>query len=152
MDPGDMTLDDGSKVSLAIRETHSSDPTVSVNGLKKIQRMLMSIPDDIIPYSNHLAKAIATRLQHIFADERNIFEAASFRLAKHLIQTLSNFCDHPHLVETVSGDNLKDLIGQLSLGLLLTDNADGDMKDMSRFMNMSILRLFATGPRITIFE
>jgi len=92
------------------------------------------------------------RLQVIFRNPSTISEEASFRLAKHLIQTLSNFCDNTHLVEGVSGNNLRLLIRQLSLGLLMTDNADGSLKDMSRFMNMSILRLFATGQRIAIYE
>jgi cytoskeleton-associated protein 5 len=140
------------RVGLAIKAIQSNQPDASVDALKKIQRTLMSSPGDMLRYSNALINAIATRLETIFSNATRITDPPTFRLTKHLIQTLSNFCDHSQLVETVSGDGLKDLIGQLSLGLLMTDNSDGELKDMSRFMNMSILRLFATGPRITIYE
>jgi hypothetical protein len=144
--------EENSRIRSAIHSIEDKDPSRSVDALKELQRLLASTPNEIMAYSNDLIEAIALRLQVIFRNPSTISEEASFRLAKHLIQTLSNFCDNTHLVEGVSGNNLRLLIRQLSLGLLMTDNADGSLKDMSRFMNMSILRLFATGQRIAIYE
>ena len=144
--------EENSRIRSAIHSIEDKDPSISVDALKELQRLLASTPNEIMAYSNDLIEAIALRLQVIFRNPSTISEEASFRLAKHLIQTLSNFCDNTHLVEGVSGNNLRLLIRQLSLGLLMTDNADGSLKDMSRFMNMSILRLFATGQRIAIYE
>jgi cytoskeleton-associated protein 5 len=140
------------RIRNSIRLIMDTDANRGVNALKELQRLLVSTPDEIMAYSNDLIEAIATRLQVIFSRPSTITQEASFRLCKHLIQTLSNFCDNSHLVEVVSGANLRSLIRELSLGLLVLDNTDGALKDMSKFMNMSILRLFATAGRIAIFE
>jgi len=136
----------------AIQAIEDTDPDVSVDALKVLQRLLTTSPDEVTPYGNDLVHAITSRLQVVFRDPSTVNEAPFFRLTKHLIQTLSNVCDHPHFVEAITGNNLRLLIRHLSIGLLLTDTTDGNLKDMSRFMNMSILRLFATGQRIAIFE
>jgi cytoskeleton-associated protein 5 len=141
-----------SPISTIISNVLSEDPDRSVEALKRVQQKLERYPAEMQPYVQDLIEAVHIKLQHIFASPDSIREGKTFRLTKHLVQTLSNFCDHSELVEEVNPDNMMILLEQLTIGLLRTDMATGDVKEMSRYLNMTILRLFATGRRITIFK
>ncbi|KAG5221660.1 Microtubule-associated protein, microtubule dynamics during spindle [Salix suchowensis] len=92
-------------------------------------------------------------MTHIFDRPEEFILDENFRLAKHLIQTLNNFCDHPFLAESLTVDTLTSLLEELTLRLLETDDSPvKKVKDLSRFINMIILRLFATGRRMSIFR
>ena len=67
----------------------------------------------------------------------------NFCLAKHLIQMLKALCDHPMLAESLTVDIVTALLEELTSRLLKTD--DSKVKDLPRFINMIILRLFSTG-------
>jgi cytoskeleton-associated protein 5 len=70
-----------------------------------------------------------------------------------LIQTLNAFCDNPLLAESLTVDILTALFEELALRLLQTDDSqDKEVKNLSRFINMIMLRLFSTGRRITVFR
>ncbi|KAF8504055.1 microtubule associated protein [Hysterangium stoloniferum] len=149
-------------ISLIISSILSHDPTRSVDALKKIQRILEVTPQNAasspsyIELSEHtegLTETITLQMSHIFEHPEAIAEPDNFRLAKHLIQTLNAFCDHPLLAESLSVDIVTGLLEELTMRLLQTDDSlDSKVKDLSRFINMIILRLFATGRRIVIFR
>jgi cytoskeleton-associated protein 5 len=152
----------GDDVSITISSILSHDPSRSVDALKKIQRILEISPEDArrspsyVELSEHtegLVETITLQMGHVFERPEAIAEPDNFRLAKHLIQTLNAFCDHPLLAESLSVDIVTALLEELTARLLQTDDShDSKVKDLSRFINMIILRLFATGRRIVIFR
>ncbi|KAI0709101.1 ARM repeat-containing protein [Earliella scabrosa] len=149
-------------ITVTISSILSNDPTRSVEALKKIQKVLEVGPEEgpsspayqeLAEHTEGLIETITLQMAHIFERPEDITLPENFRLAKHLIQTLNAFCDHVFLAESLTVDILTSLLEELTLRLLQTDNSpDGKVKDLSRFINMIILRLFATGRRMSIFR
>ncbi|EFI28381.1 microtubule associated protein [Coprinopsis cinerea okayama7 len=149
-------------VTITISSILSSDPTRSVDALKKIQKILSVSPEagpsspqyrDLAEHTEGLIETITLQMAHAFENPENLLPDDNFRLAKHLIQTLNNFCDHSFLAESLTVGILTSLLEELTLRLLETDDSSvKKIKDLSRFINMIILRLFATGRRMSIFR
>ena len=149
-------------ITVTISSILSNDPTRSVEALKKIQKVLevgsdngpsSSAYQELAEHTEGLIETITLQMAHVFERPEDITLPENFRLAKHLIQTLNAFCDHILLAESLTVDILTSLLEELTLRLLQTDNSpDGKVKDLSRFINMIILRLFATGRRMSIFR
>ncbi|KAH0583910.1 hypothetical protein H2248_009502 [Termitomyces sp. 'cryptogamus'] len=149
-------------ITIAISSILSSDATRSVDALKKIQKILSVGPEvgpefplyrELAEHAEGLIETITLQMAHVFERPENLVPDDNFRLAKHLIQTLNNFCDHTMLAETLTVDILTSLLEELTLRLLETDDsAIKKVKDLSRFINMIILRLFATARRMSIFR
>ncbi|PPQ78088.1 hypothetical protein CVT25_015622 [Psilocybe cyanescens] len=149
-------------IILIISTIMSSDPLRSVDALKKIQKILSEGPDkgptlpqyrELAEHTEGLIETITLQMAHIFEHPQDLVLDDNFRLAKHLIQTLNNFCDHTFLAESLTVDIVTALLEELTLRLLETDDSSvKKVKDLSRFINMIILRLFATGRRMTIFR
>ncbi|KAF8268872.1 ARM repeat-containing protein [Lactarius quietus] len=153
----DVPPDSGKGISLTISSILSSDSDRSVDALKKVQKILQLGPDegpssplyrDLAEHTEGLIETVTLQVSHAFdKPEENI------RLAKHLIQTLNAFCDNPLLAESLTVDILTTLFEELALRLLQTDDSqDKEVKNLSRFINMIMLRLFSTGRRITVFR
>lgn len=127
-----------------------------------MQKILSIGPDDgpsspqyreLAEHTEGLIETITLQTAHVFEHPSELILDENFRLAKHLIQTLNNFCDHPFLAESLTVDILTALLEELTLRLLETDDSSvKKVKDLSRFINMIILRLFATGRRMSIFR
>ncbi|KAJ7658710.1 hypothetical protein DFH06DRAFT_1407161 [Mycena polygramma] len=140
----------------------SSDPTRSVDALKKIQKILAVGPDagpsspqyrELAEHTEGLIETITLQMAHVFDRPEDLVPEENFRLAKHLVQTLNTFCDHAFLAESLTADILTSLLEELTLRLLETDDSTiKKVKDLSRFINMIVLRLFATGRRMSIFR
>jgi cytoskeleton-associated protein 5 len=155
---------DGSSddISITISSILSSDPLRSVDALKKIQKILVLKQEDgltspqyqeLAEHTEGLIETITLQMAHVFDRPGDLVVEENFRLAKHLIQTLNNFCDHAFLAESLTVDILTSLLEELTLRLLETDESSiTKVKDLSRFINMIILRLFATGRRMSIFR
>ena len=149
-------------VALTISKILSSDPSRSVDALKQIQRILKVSPDEgpampqyreLSDHTEGLIETIDLQMGHCFDDTTSLTEHENFRLAKHLIQTINAFCDHPVLAESLQVDILTNLFKQLTLRLLQTDESElSEVKDLSRFINMIILRLFSTCRRMTVLR
>ncbi|KAG6868374.1 hypothetical protein C0993_004020 [Termitomyces sp. T159_Od127] len=149
-------------ITITISSILSSDATRSVDALKKIQKILSVGPEvgpefplyrELAEHAEGLIETITLQMAHVFERPENLVPDDNFRLAKHLIQTLNNFCDHTMLAETLTVDLLTSLLEELTLRLLETDDsAVKKVKDLSRFINMIILRLFATARRMSIFR
>ncbi|EGN92471.1 hypothetical protein SERLA73DRAFT_172906 [Serpula lacrymans var. lacrymans S7.3] len=149
-------------ITVTISSILSSDPLRSVEALKKIQKILVvkpqdgpSLPEyrDLAEHTEGLIETITLQMAHIFDRPDELVADDNFRLAKHLIQTLNTFCDHAFLAESLTVDILTSLLEELTLRLLETDESQvAKVKDLSRFINMIILRLFATGRRMSIFR
>lgn len=104
-------------------------------------------------HTEGLIETVTLQMAHVFDRPTEIVSEENFRLAKHLIQTLNNFCDHALLAESLTVDILTSLLEELTVRLLETDESSiTKVKDLSRFINMIILRLFATGRRMSIFR
>ncbi|KAI6106429.1 armadillo-type protein [Pisolithus croceorrhizus] len=104
-------------------------------------------------HTEGLIETITLQMSHVFERQEDLVIDENFRLAKHLIQTLNTFCDHVILAESLTIDILIPLLEELTLRLLETDDSHiSKVKDMSRFINMIILRLFATGRKMSIFR
>jgi cytoskeleton-associated protein 5 len=149
--------DSGSNITITISSILSTDSDRSVEALKKVQKILQLGPDggpsspqyrDLAEHTEGLLETVTLQMSHAFdKPEDNI------RLAKHLIQTLNAFCDNPLLAESLTVDILTTLFEELALRLLQTDDSqDKEVKNLSRFINMIMLRLFSTGRRITVFR
>ena len=155
-------LDATADITITISSILSSDPARSVDALKKIQKILMVGPEagpsspqylGLAEHTEGLIETITLQMAHIFERPEDLILDDNFRLAKHLIQTLNNFCDHPILAESLTVDILTSLLEELTLRLLETDDSSvKKVKDLSRFINMIILRLFASGRRMSIFR
>lgn len=149
-------------ITLTISSILSSDPSRSVDALKKIQKILSVGPDngpsspqyrELAEHTEGLIETITLQMAHVFEHPKELVVDDNFRLAKHLIQTLNNFCDHSFLAESLTVEILTALLEELTLRLLETDDSPvKKVKDLSRFINMIILRLFATGRRMSIFR
>ncbi|KAF5380845.1 hypothetical protein D9615_003925 [Tricholomella constricta] len=149
-------------ITITISSILSSDPSRSVDALKKIQKILAVGPDagpdipqyrELADHTEGLIETITLQMAHVFDRPEELMPDDNFRLAKHLIQTLNNFCDHAYLAESLTVDILTSLLEELTLRLLETDDSQvKKVKDLSRFINMIILRLFATGRRMSIFR
>ncbi|KAG1905687.1 armadillo-type protein [Suillus fuscotomentosus] len=155
-------LDTPDDITITISSILSSDPARSVDALKKIQRILVTKPEDghaspeyreLAEHTEGLIETITLQMAHVFERPEDLVSDENFRLAKHLIQTLNTFCDHIFLAESLTIDILTPLLEELTLRLLETDESHvTKVKDLSRFINMIILRLFATGRRMSIFR
>ncbi|KAJ6630768.1 hypothetical protein B0H10DRAFT_2160163 [Mycena sp. CBHHK59/15] len=142
-------------ITITISSILSSDPTRSVNALKKVQNILAIGPDagpsspqyrELAEHTEGLIETITLQMAHVLIGQTTL-------LAKHLIQTLNTFCDHAFLAESLTVDILTSLLEELTLRLLETDDSTiKKVKDLSRFINMIVLRLFATGRRMSIFR
>ena len=150
------------EITIAISSILSSDPSRSVDALKKIQKIL-DIPPEAEPsslefqalagHTDGLIETITLQMAHVFERSNGVDDPRNYRLAKHLIQTMNAFCDHLMLAEAMPVDILTSLLEELTTRLLQTDESDdGKVKDLSRFINMIILRLFSTAKRINIFK
>ncbi|KAG6897806.1 hypothetical protein C0992_010882 [Termitomyces sp. T32_za158] len=149
-------------IAITISSILSSDATRSVDALKKIQKILSVGPEvgpefplyrELAEHAEGLIETITLQMAHVFERPENLVPDDNFRLAKHLIQTLNNFCDHTMLAETLTVDILTSLLEELTLRLLETDDSSvKKVKDLSRFINMIILRLFATARKMSIFR
>jgi len=150
------------EISITISSILSSDPARSVDALKKIQKVLDIKPEEtedspafheMADHTEGLVETITLQMSHVFDRPEEIVEPGNFRLAKHLIQTLNAFCDHSILAESLTVEILTSLLEELTLRLLQTDESkDNKVKDLSRFINMIILRVFATVRRLTVFR
>lgn len=149
-------------ITITISSILSNDPARSVDALKKIQKVLDVGPEegpssptyrDLAEHTEGLVETIILQMAHVFERPEKVSQKENFRLAKHLIQTLNSFCDHPFLAESLTVDILTSLLEELTLRLLETDNSnDNQLKDLSRFINMIVLRLFATARRMSVFR
>jgi len=158
----DSRADVPDEITLTISSILSSDPARSVVALKKVQKILSVGPDngplspqyrELAEHTEGLIETITLQMAHIFEHPDDLIVEDNFRLAKHLIQTLNNFCDHAYLAESLTVDILTALLEELTLRLLETDDSPvKKIKELSRFINMIILRLFATGRRMSIFR
>lgn len=152
-------VEDSADITVTISSILSSDPSRSVDALKKVQRILSAGSEggsayrDLAEHAEGLVETITLQMAHVFERQDELILEENFRLAKHLIQTLNNFCDHAFLAESLTVDILTSLLEELTLRLLETDDSPvKKVKDLSRFINMIILRLFATGRRMSIFK
>ncbi|KAG9119412.1 Microtubule-associated protein, microtubule dynamics during spindle orientation, partial [Ceratobasidium sp. 392] len=154
-----VTQDDITKV---ISNILSNDPKQSVNALKVIQNVL-EVPSDQAPLSpsfrdlaDHtegLVETIVIQMGQTFERSDDVNNAATYRVTKHLIQTCNAICDHAVLLESLSVDSLQSLLEELTTRLLqIDDTRDQKVKDLSRFLNMVILRLFNTGRKISVLR
>lgn len=149
-------------ITITISSILSNDPARSVDALKKIQKVLDVGPEegpssptyrDLAEHTEGLIETIILQMAHVFERPEKVSQKENFRLAKHLIQTLNSFCDHTFLAESLTVDILTSLLEELTLRLLETDNSnDNQLKDLSRFINMIVLRLFATARRMSVFR
>ena len=149
-------------ITVIISTILSSDANRSVDALKRIQKILSVGPDkgpsspqyrELAEHTETLVETITLQMAHVFTNPDELILDENFRLAKHLIQTLNNFCDHSFLAESLTVDTLTSLLEELTLRLLETDdNTVRKIKDLSRFINMIVLRLFATGRRMSVFR
>ncbi|KAG8719475.1 Microtubule-associated protein, microtubule dynamics during spindle orientation [Ceratobasidium sp. 394] len=149
-------------IAKVISNILSNDPGRSVEALKVIQNVL-EVPSDQASYSQSfrdladhtegLVETIVIQMGQTFERSGDINNAPTYRLMKHLIQTCNAICDHAVLLESLSVDSLQSLLEELTTRLLQTDDTrDQKVKDLSRFLNMVILRLFNTGRKISVLR
>ncbi|TIA75270.1 hypothetical protein E3P91_00530 [Wallemia ichthyophaga] len=129
----------------------SNEPERSVDSLKVIQRKLESPSDELVRQADRLVTNITTQMFNTFETLREEMVPNVFRLAKHLIQTLNATVDSPTIAATLSSDSIRLLLEELTTRLLQTAESSS-LKDLSRFINMLLLRLFTHGDLTAIFS
>ncbi|KAH7107844.1 ARM repeat-containing protein [Auriculariales sp. MPI-PUGE-AT-0066] len=161
-EPAEPPVSASDDITITISSILSNDPGRSVDALKRIQKILEVPPDSALSspefqtlaeHTEGLIETISLQMGHVFDKVDHLVEQGNFRLAKHLIQTLNSFCDHAILAESLTVGILQTLLEELTLRLLNTDESkEPKIKDLSRFINMLILRLFAVAKRVSIFR
>lgn len=161
-EPPSETAPQTDDITITISSILSNDPGRSVEALKKIQKILDIAPEashtsapfrELSDHTEGLIETITLQMGHVFDKVDSLIESGNFRLAKHLIQTLNSFCDHSVLAESLTVEILQSLLEELTLRLLHTDESkEPKIKDLSRFINMLILRLFAVARRVAVFR
>lgn len=146
----DLPCETAEDVGQRIREADTSDPKACVNRLKILQVKLLARPQLFVDHVPLLLSTVTRQFERLFEKEGRIDQEGMFRMAKHLIQTMSNFCDLPQLLAKVTADILQNLLEQLTLGLLIL--LQDTHKEMARFVNMTILRLFAASDQVVLFR
>lgn len=143
----------GDEIDEMLETAYDADPDTAVDALKIAQRVLDKEPERLDGRVDELMGAVTTQYGRIFAVPDGLNDPLQFRLAKHLVQTLSNLCERATLVEAATERSMSALLEQLTLGLLRTDkNETEQIKEMAKFINLSILRLFTAGRRGVVFE
>jgi cytoskeleton-associated protein 5 len=152
----------GEDISLVISSILSNDANRSVEALKKIQKGLEAsnsnseMPETfqgLAEHSEGLIGTITVQVSHVFDRVEDLAEPSNFRLAKHLMQTLHSFFSHAVLAESLTVDTITSLLEELTLRLLQTDESpDANVKEISRFINLILLKVFASGKRIAVFR
>lgn len=112
-------------VERLIRSVLTNDPNLSVDGLKRIQKMLETNARAFFGHEEDLMRAVIKQTQLVFTPSHQLADAKWFRLAKHLIQTLNNFCLHPRLLRNLDDTIMKELLAEMTLRLLETDDSPG---------------------------
>ena len=154
---------ESNEAGIMISNILSNDPTRSVEALKKIQKVLdpangsaMSLSHafrDIAEHSEGLIETITVQISHVFDRVNDLLDPANFRLAKHLMQTLHSFFSHNLLAESLTMATIMTLLEELTLQLLQTDeSSDTNVKEISRFINLIILKVFGSARRISVFR
>ncbi|KAJ9121720.1 hypothetical protein QFC22_002341 [Naganishia vaughanmartiniae] len=146
----DLVCETAEDVEKRIREANTSDAKACVDRLKALQAQLIAKPHLFVNHVPLLLSTVTRQFGRLFEKEGSIDQDGMFRMAKHLIQTMSNFCDLPELLAKVTADILQSLLEQLTLGLLLL--TQDTHKEMARFVNMTILRLFAASDQVVLFR
>lgn len=133
-----------------IRNADTENPGDCVQALKQLQADLIDSPEVFKGHVRPLISTISTQFARLFKEQTTIDDPGMFRMAKHLIQTMSNFCDVPALLAEINSNVLQHLLEHLTRGLLLLTKEEH--KEMAKFVNMTILRLFATSNQIVLFK
>ena len=111
-------------ITITISSILSSDPSRSVDALKKIQKILSVGPEagssspqyqDLAEHTEGLIETITLQMAHVFERQDELIIDENLRLAKNMIKTLNNFCDHSYLAESLTVDILTSLMEELTL-------------------------------------
>ncbi|KAI5453121.1 hypothetical protein NCC49_006149 [Naganishia albida] len=146
----EVPIESADDIAQLIRIANTPDPQLCVKALKRVQIQLVETPNLFVGNVALLISTVTRQFERLFEQPATIDDPQMFRMAKHLIQTMSNFCDLPELLSEINSGLLEDLLEQLSRGLLLlTKEAH---KEMAKFVNMTILRLFATSNQVVLFR
>lgn len=137
-------------------------PTSAVNALMRIQRVLAQHTDSAVMSSNFrsvanhvggLVDVMVARMARLFDSTTTLGEPADYQLSKHLIHTLNSLCGHPILAESLMVESLTFAFKELTRRLLeTTESTNVQFKELSRLINMVIIRLFETARRIAVFR
>lgn len=160
---GDMYADDDpvdshrtsqtEKVADTINAVTKPDPADSVEALKRLQWFMENSPEQLANQAEPIISVITNQLRKILSRANGLRDPQYFRLLKHLVQALSMFCDDLHLVVSMSSHSMRTLLDQLTLALMATDTVPThEIKEMSKYLNLMILRFFNTGKRATVLE
>ncbi|CED83658.1 Microtubule-associated protein [Phaffia rhodozyma] len=135
-----------------IRSILANDPRKSVEGLKKVQKLFESPSEAFVGSVDELLSAIIKQSKVVFDTPDRLLDPAWFRVSKHLIQAINFFCDRPALLKELDNDLAEDLLHELTARLLQTDDSTGDVRELSRHLNMIILRIFNGARREVVFH
>lgn len=137
-------------------------PDASVDALKELQKLLLEndrAERTFAGLEGHFLISIAKQFSTAFTEGQftasrssNLDDNRWFRVAKHVAQTLNQFCLNSVLAKSVEIDAMSPLLDELTLRLLESDGRDGSMKQLSQFLNSIILNIFNHSRRIVIFE
>jgi cytoskeleton-associated protein 5 len=146
----DEPIQNADDIAQLIRSANTSIPQSCVKALKRVQIQLVETPHLFAGNVPLLISTVTRQFERLFEKPAAMDDTQMFRMAKHLIQTMSNFCDLPELLSEMNSGLLEDLLEQLTLGLLLLTKETH--KEMAKFVNMTILRLFATSNQVVLFR
>lgn len=103
-----------------IDDITSSNPSVSVDALKRVQRDMDKLPTELIGCIDQILEAVTIQMRLAFDGLDNNTPPSVFRLCKHLMQTLTTLFDNVGLSKAVSRSTLELLLAELTRRLLET--------------------------------
>lgn len=103
-----------------IDDITSTNLSVSVDALKRVQRDMDKLPTELINCIDQVLEAVTIQMRLAFDGLDSNTPPSVFRLCKHLMQTLTTLFDNVGLSKAVSRSTLELLLAELTRRLLET--------------------------------
>jgi len=143
----------GSDPTLAlINSIRNDDPGRSVDAMKHVQLDLDEAPEKFLDNAQTLVDTLLDELERAFSPPEKLNDPVTFRLVKHIIQTLNGCAGNQDLMKRLSFDSVYALIHALSLRLIQADRLGGLPQELVSFINLILITALATPDRYIVFK
>lgn len=158
-----------SSVHLLISDIGKMGPTPTVDVIKKLEYIMKEQPEDMRGHLTPLVIAVIEVMQAAFAHDPRLESDEYYRLVKHAVQVTNEIvhcgvkAGQPgtygiaafkwSLTEELTDATLLMLFKEFTLRLVNTDDVNRkETKDLSRYINMTVLELLSSCDRLMTYQ
>lgn len=158
-----------SNVHLLISDIGKMGPTPTVDVIKKLEYIMKEQPEDMRGHLTPLVVAVVEVMQAAFAHDPRLESDEYYRLVKHAVQVTNEIvhcgvkAGQPgtygiaasdwSLTEELTDATLFMLFKEFTLRLVNTDDVNRrETKDLSRYINMTVLELLSSCDRLMTYQ